>query len=167
MIRYFTALINVSSHDPNGQFRQKQYLRALATLPQVTIHRGHFLTHRVKMPLATRPPKGSPLVEVIKSEEKGSDVNLATYLVADGYEGLYDVAVVISNDSDLVEPIAIVRQRLRKVVGVINPNQIHPSAELKANSDFFRKLHPGLLSQSQFPAQLVDKKGSFGKPVTW
>ena len=38
---------------------------------------------------------------VRKIEETGSDVNLATLLLEEGFEGLYDVAVVISNDSDL------------------------------------------------------------------
>ena len=41
-------------------------------------------------------------------EEKGSDVNLATYLVADGFRDLYDTAVVVSNDSDLAEPLKLV-----------------------------------------------------------
>ena len=46
-------------------------------------------------------------IEVIKTEEKGSDVNLATHLLYDGFRNDYDIAVVISNDSDLLEPIKI------------------------------------------------------------
>lgn len=42
-------------------------------------------------------------VEVLKSEEKGSDVNLATYLLVDCYRSDCDVAVIVSNDSDLAE----------------------------------------------------------------
>ena len=45
-------------------------------------------------------------VRVMKTEEKGSDVNLATYLLVDAFEDRFDVAVIISNDSDLKEPIA-------------------------------------------------------------
>jgi hypothetical protein len=38
------------------------------------------------------------------TEEKGTDVNLATYLLVDGYEGDYEQALVMSNDADLALP---------------------------------------------------------------
>jgi hypothetical protein len=34
--------------------------------------------------------------------------------------GRFDVAVVISNDSDLLEPIKIVREHLGKKAGILN-----------------------------------------------
>lgn len=61
----------------------------------------------------TVPPR---FVQVVKTEEKGSDVNLATHLLCDAYEALFDIAVVVTNDSDLVMPIQQVRQRLGKKV---------------------------------------------------
>ncbi len=57
------------------------------------------------MPLANPRPGGARTVEVVKTEEKGSDVNLATYLLLDAFRRRCDSAVVISNDSDLAEPI--------------------------------------------------------------
>ena len=42
-------------------------------------------------------------VEVIKTEEKGSDVNLAVHLLNDAWLDRYECAVVVSNDSDLAE----------------------------------------------------------------
>jgi hypothetical protein len=54
----------------------------------------------------------------IKTEEKGSDVNLATHLLHDPHMDRFDVAVVISNDSDLLEPIKIARQDLKKEGGL-------------------------------------------------
>jgi len=48
------------------------------------------------------------MVEILDTKEKGSDVNLATYLLMDGFKREYEMAVVISNDSDLVEPIKLV-----------------------------------------------------------
>jgi len=74
------------------------------------------------MPIATPPPTGPRTVEVIKTEEKGSDVNLATYLLLDACRGDCDVAVVVTNDSDLKEPITIVREDLGMTVGVVNPH---------------------------------------------
>jgi hypothetical protein len=49
-----------------------------------------------------------------------SDVNLATHLLHDAHMGRFDVAVVISNDSDLLEPIKIVREHLGKKAGILN-----------------------------------------------
>ena len=64
-------------------------------------------------------------VWVDKTEEKGSDVNLASHLVRDAYQQAFQVAVLITNDSDLAEPVRIVRQELNLPVGVLNPHQHH------------------------------------------
>jgi hypothetical protein len=48
------------------------------------------------MPLAHPRPGGPAAVEVIKTEEKGSDVNLATYLLLDAFRRDCDTAIVIS-----------------------------------------------------------------------
>lgn len=44
-------------------------------------------------------------------EEKGSDVNLASHLVRDTFRKQFEVAVLITNDSDLAEPVRIVISR--------------------------------------------------------
>ncbi len=53
-----------------------RHLRALATLPSVSIHLGSFLTKPARMPLAEPQPGGPKFADVLKTEEKGSDVNL-------------------------------------------------------------------------------------------
>ena len=55
-------------------------------------------------------------------EEKGSDVNLAAYILNDAWKGLFDVAVVITNDTDLVVPIEIVTKELNRPVYVVCPS---------------------------------------------
>ena len=40
-------------------------------------------------------------LRVMKTEEKGSDVNLATHLLVDAFDDAFNIAVIISNDSDL------------------------------------------------------------------
>lgn len=164
-IRYFTAQVAARPHDPDQPVRQQTYFRALRTLPNVDIILGHFLSHEVSMPMSpvTRPPK---YVKVMKTEEKGSDVNLATYLLHDGFRGLYDTAVVITNDSDLVTPIKIVRESLGKKVGILNPHK-HPSRALQQNCDFLKQIRKGVLNASQFPKTLTDATGTFSKPVGW
>ncbi|MFN2326749.1 MAG: NYN domain-containing protein [Gemmatimonadales bacterium] len=165
-IKYFTARVAARPGDPDQPNRQPLYLRALGTLTLVEVHFGHYLTHVVKLPLASPPPGGARYAEVIKTEEKGSDVNLATHLIADGYEGRYDCAALITNDSDLLEPVRLVRGRLQKPVGVLNP-QRHPSFVLSKAASFFKQIRPGALKASQFADSLRDSVGPFRKPPGW
>ena len=77
-IRYFTARVNDRPDDPQLASRQDTYLRALATLPLVEIHYGHLLTRAARLPRVNHRPGQSRTVKVLRTEEKGSDVNLAT-----------------------------------------------------------------------------------------
>ncbi|VAW43318.1 conserved hypothetical protein [hydrothermal vent metagenome] len=162
-IKYFTALVNPRPSDPNQLTRQQVYLRALQRIPNLEIIYGHFLTHEIMMPFA--PPK-SGYVKVIKTEEKGSDVNLALHLLSDGYKNAYDVAVIVSNDSDLLLPIQFVKKELGKMTGILNP-QKYPSRVLTANADFVKNIRKGVLSKSLFPKKLTDSHGMFQKPASW
>ena len=128
--------------------RQATYLRALRTLPNVTIHLGHFLTSGVSMPLVQPPATGPKTVKVTKTEEKGSDVNLATYLIIDAMRGDCHVAAVVSNDSDLCEPIRIVQQELQMPFGLLNPHHRRSQALLRLRPAFVRSIRSGPLSLS-------------------
>lgn len=165
-IKYFTALVSARPNDPDQPVRQQLYLRAIATIPKISIHLGHFLVHQVMMPIVVSPGQQQQYVKVIKTEEKGSDVNLATHLLHDAHMGRFDIAVVVSNDSDLLEPIKIVRQELGKKVGILNP-QKNPSRALLPHIDFIKQIRAGVLSVSQFPAAMTDTKGVFTKPPSW
>jgi hypothetical protein len=138
----------------------------LGTLPNVSIHYGHFLTHEITMPRVPVPGRRQEYVRVIKTEEKGSDVNLATHLLHDAHMGRFEVAVVVSNDSDLLEPIKIVRDLLHKKVGILNPHK-KPSRALLPHIDFIKQIRAGALRASQFPATMSDRHGTFTKPSTW
>lgn len=161
-IKYFTALVNPRPTDPDQLARQQVYLRALATIPNLEIIYGYFLTHEVTMALAD----GRGYARVVKTEEKGSDVNIATHLLADGFRDAYDLAVVVSNDSDLLLPIRFVTQELGKPVGVLNP-QKHPSAALEPLAFFMKQIRSGVLAKCQFPPTLTDRDGPFSKPEAW
>lgn len=102
----------------------------------------------------------------MKTEEKGSDVNLATHLISDAYEDAFECAVVISNDSDLREPVALVRSRLAKRVGVINPHK-HASVALRQVATFIKSIRSGVLRASQFPDEISDARGKSSKPAGW
>ena len=167
-IRYFTSIVDQHPDDPLQQRRQLIYLRALQTIPKLEIHYGQFKTRNVRRPLVepVRGFEGSVLVK--NTEEKGTDVNLATYLIMDGYDGDYEQALVISNDSDLALPIRMARDKIKRPVGVVNPNvdlrRDSTPVELKEAATFLRQLRSAALKNSQFPDSLADGVGAFSKP---
>jgi hypothetical protein len=85
-------------------------LDALAIIPEISVHYGNFLFSQ-KWAALVKPPQAKPsgyawpvvlpaLVLVEKAEEKGSEVNLACHLVRDALTNAFDVAVVLTNDTD-------------------------------------------------------------------
>lgn len=108
-IRYFTALVDSRAVDPQSPIRQQTYIRALTTITNLSVHYGQFRTRKKRTPLVSPGDGIGAIVEVWDTEEKGSDVNLATYLLIDAFNQDYEQAVIISNDSDLAFPIRVVR----------------------------------------------------------
>jgi uncharacterized LabA/DUF88 family protein len=161
-IRYFTALVTPRPTDPQQRNRQEIYLRALRTIPNLTIHTGRYLASKVRMKRAD----GFGTVEVLKSEEKGSDVNLASYLLIDAYRSDCDISVIVSNDSDLVFPIEHIKQRVGKVIGILNPRS-RPSRELFPLANFYKQIRPSVLAACQFSQSMTDVLGEFHKPSVW
>ncbi len=181
-VKYYTA--NVSAHiDPAAPLRQQIYLDALETLePLVQIIKGNFMSSPKFMPVILNA-KGEPefrpvatasavtptptLVRVMKTEEKGSDVNLGAHLVFDACQGACDVSVVVTNDTDLVEPIRLVRHELGRVVGLVTTAS-KPHTSLAAEASFIRHIHTGDLVAAQFPGTLLGKNGAtLVKPIGW
>lgn len=165
-IKYFTARVSARPEDPDQPTRQQTYLRALQTIPNLEIIYGHFLVNEVVLPTANPGPGEPKWSKVLKPEEKGSDVNLAVHLVNDAHKGVFEVAAIISNDSDLCEAVRIVRNERKLTVGVICPHK-KPSRELLRCASFFKSIRPSALAKSQFPQTLADTHGSFHKPQSW
>lgn len=163
-IKYFTAQVSARPHDPQQPSRQQTYLRALRTIPNVVIVFGQFRTHSTRMVLTgTKPPQK---VWVDKTSEKGSDVNLAAHLIHDGYQKRFETAVLVTNDSDLKEPVRIVRRELNLPIGILNPHQFH-SCTLKEHATFVKRIRQSDIAAAQFPEELTDKAGKFHKPAVW
>lgn len=167
-IKYFTAKVSGTPHDPHQHIRQELYFRALRTCqePKVTVYFGHFLKTRKTGMVKSGSGNNPGLMTVEVFEEKGSDVNLATQLLVDGYEDDFDTAVIISNDSDLEGPIRAVRQRLGRDVHVLNPHS-NISTVMKRAATSYHEIPRKHLATYQFPSVLHDKKGTFSKPSKW
>ncbi len=112
----------------------------------------------------------SAYVHVLDSEEKGSDVNLATRLLVDGFNGEYEQAVVISKDADFAGAMQYVRDGLGLSVTLVNPD-IDPNTttprDLFSAATYVKRLWRSHLRQSQFPDNLTDARGNITKPASW
>ena len=111
-----------------------------------------------------------PLSDAIKAEvhtleEKGSDVSLACHLLNDAWKKLFDVAAVISNDTDLVTPIDIVINEIKKPVILICPKPANAAKELKDVASHVRHVRPAMLKKAQFPQNFPGTR--IVKPAEW
>jgi len=165
-IKYFTALVSSTPEDPDKTNRQKTFLRALRThIRELEVFYGMFLSHEVPAPLA-RPTNTNKFVRVIKTEEKGSDVNLAVHLLNDAWLNTYDCAVVVSNDSDLAEAMRLVKDyHPEKLMGVFTPGERKTSKQLGAHANFVRSIRLGAVKSSQLPSPIPGTK--IHKPDAW
>ena len=171
--KYFSAPVSAKAGSSEQALRQSVYWRALRTIPSLEIIEGHFKVRRTWARSANPPPD---MVEIIRAEEKGSDVNLASHLLVDAMAGSCDVALVISGDSDLVTPIGMITSKFSRLVGIINPQRLsgpgrrrlRGSSQLKQVASYYRGgLTWSQLERSQLAAVLTDSRGDFGIPSEW
>lgn len=166
-IKYFSAKITSRANHPRQVKNQETYLKALGTIPILDIILGRYDTHIIKAKLETPLPDGTAFVNVFKTEEKGSDVNLATHLLHDAHSNAFDTAIVVTNDSDLALPIEFITANLHKKVGIISPYK-NSSKHLAKVSTFIRKIRSSNVTSSQFPQIIQMPDGtSIEKPENW
>ena len=165
---YFTARLDARPSNPGQAQRQLIYLRALATLSSLNIYFGTFRTGVKRRPLAEPLPGLPTHVLVRDSEEKGSDVNLATRLLVDGFKGEYEQAVVVSNDADFASAMRYVRDDLGLRITLVNPDPRNASPrELAEAATYVKRLWKSHLRRSQLPDTVTDEVGDITKPVGW
>ena len=165
---YFTARLDARPGNSSQRQRQQAYLRALETLPGFDAYYGVFRSGIRRRPLA-EPIAGLPShVLVRNSEEKGSDVNLATRLLVDGFTGDYEHAVLVSNDADFAGAMRYVRENLGLRVTLVNPDRKNSSPrDLVASATYVKRLWKSHLRQSRLPDTLLDETGRITKPNGW
>jgi uncharacterized LabA/DUF88 family protein len=183
-VHYFTTRIHRRPHDPDAPERQATYLRALDSLQGVFVHEGKFKSKHKKVVLVDPQPMNekrgkpkdpyTPLKDLgwprkawaYSSEEKETDVALGGMLVADCCDDKFEVAVVVTDDTDLAWPIRFVRSRGKRVV-VVSPRG-YWLKELAPTVDDVRSIHDGVIEQHQLPDPLVLADGSeIAKPARW
>jgi uncharacterized LabA/DUF88 family protein len=173
-IKYFTAIVEPSPSDPQKAMRQQIFIRALKEyIPEFGVYKGKFLSQSAWLPLERsegeqlRVRRNFLYACVIRTEEKGSDVNLAVHMVNDASKNLYDCAVVVSNDSDLAEALRIVRYEWKKHVVLLTPPRYRDSRskQIKAAANFCRTIKHDEIAASQLPDLIPGS--NIHKPAKW
>lgn len=174
-IQYYTAPVS-GKINVDAPKDQRIYFSALETLNSVTTHLGKFQVKKKDLRLATplhfNPEPTSPVVpipvtaRVLAMEEKGTDVNLAVHLVRDAFLGKFDHAVIVTNDTDLMEPIRIVTQDLGLNVTLLTPVP-NPAGSLTKYVTGVRHINETNLKNSQLAATITHGAKTIIKPADW
>ncbi len=148
LVRYFTARVR---DDFEAGVDQAVYLDALMARGGVEIEFGHFLTTSVECRKCGFVKK--------KYEEKRTDVNMAVRILEDAYDDRFDLAIVVSADSDLVAPIEAVRRRFgdKRVMVAFPPHR--RSAQLRRAADAATHLAGPVIRLSRLPDPVVTPTG--------
>lgn len=118
-VKYFSAR---PLGDPSKGLRQNAFFQANLENPKFSLILGKYLRKSIEC---------FRCHNIIRTyEEKQSDVNIATQIVADAFLDNYDIAILVSADSDMVPAIEIAREAGKKVFIYFPPN--HNSLNLKS-----------------------------------
>ena len=155
--KYFTSRVGAP---PDKVKRQSCHLEALQTLPGVSMHFGTYQMN----PFTCRRCSWTQAIP----SEKMTDVNIAVELMTDAFQDRFDVALLISADSDLVGPVVAV-QRLfpeKRVVVAFPPER--SSANLRRVASAYLQIGRGSVARSQLPETVMSATGfPLERPATW
>ncbi len=155
--KYFTSRV---SYPADKQQRQSVFIEALETLNDLRVFYGHYQAN----PQRCRKCGNKVMIP----SEKMTDVNIAVEMLSDAYQNTFDVALLISADSDLTAPILAIKILFpQKRVLVAFPPQRH-SAQLQRLAHAFIQIGRANLAKSVFPDQLQKADGFIlRKPAEW
>ena len=155
-VKYFTSRVG---NNPDKQKRQATYIEALETA-NVKILYGHYQSNTIE---CKRCGNIWP-----SYNEKMTDVNIATQMLIDAYQDNFDMAMLISGDSDLVPPIKAIHTLFpqKRVFVAFPPKRRNSSVALNARGSII--IGRKNLLDSQFLDELEKKDGYIlRKPSDW
>ena len=165
-IRYFT-----SEAVGEARVRQSVYLRALHTLPKVTVHLGRF-----KAKVLECRVRGCELKPEERRyrilEEKETDVALCVTMIDDAYRDRADRFVIVSGDSDLLPAVRLVRERFpdKQIIVYVPAREGTRRAaarEMRRIAHRHRTMPPEPMRRSQLPSVIQTGEGGIMKPSSW
>ena len=175
-INFYTSDITALYTGDKSPSRQREYYKALMTVENINIIKGRFSKNSTLMPVYPIKyiinPDGTKQIEkimVLKTEEKRSDVNIAAHLVRDACQNKFDMAILVSNDSDLLEPLKIIHELGKKFL-ILSPNEKY-CFDFVSNLDSrcMRKIQEKHIKIAQFPDEIWDVTNTFiaKRPIEW
>ncbi len=156
LIKYFTSRV---SNNPDKQKRQTTYIEALET-KGIKIYYGHY---QRDIGECKRCGNLWPTYH-----EKMTDVNIATQMLIDAYQNNYDMAMLISGDSDLVPPIKVIHENFKqkRVFVAFPPKRHNVSVAFVAKGSLI--IGRKKLVDCQFHKVIQKKNGyKLSKPKEW
>jgi uncharacterized LabA/DUF88 family protein len=159
-VKYFTSRVSSTPKDPDKSRRQNTFIEAVETLHDVRIFYGHYLTKTIRCRKCNS--------EWFSPEEKMTDVNIATELIVDAFHDRFDLALLISGDSDLVHPLQTVRKLFpqKKIIIAFPPSRF--SKHLSYHSNAYVMIGRKKLADSQLPESVTKRDGhTLRRPEAW
>lgn len=157
LTKYFTSRVK---NNPDKEKRQKTYIEAVETLKNTKIFYGHYQS---QVEECRRCGHTYPY-----SNEKMTDVNIAVQMLSDAYADQYDMALLITGDSDLVPPMKAVHSffKNKRVFVAFPPNRFNVSVKQEAKGSMM--IGRKTLKDCQFDEKVI-KKDSFVlvRPKEW
>ena len=146
--KYFTSRVSLPA---DSQRRQNEYLEALVAQSGLSIQFGKFM-------VSSRTCRICASTWNVESE-KMTDVNIAVSLLTDAMEDRFDVAMIVSADSDLVPPIEALRRLFPKKQVIVAFPPCRGSADLTRIAHAKRKIKPEVVLQCQLPNTVAGLDG--------
>ena len=159
-VRYFTAKVHSDPNRPNKLRQQETFLEALGMLPDVSIHLGYYIRKKKLCPNC-----GDAWWTY---EEKMTDVNIAAEILGDAQDNVFDAAIIVSADSDLVGPVTTVLRRYpnKRMIIAFPPNRV--SQHLRQVATGYFTIGRKKLEDSQLPNRIPKPDGYvLTRPPTW
>ena len=122
-VKYFSA----RPDNPDKNARQYAFFQANKENPKFQLILGKFLSKNI-----TCRNCGNIIHTY---EEKETDVRIATQIVADAYEKICDVAIVVSADSDMIPAVELAQAAGQKVFIYFPPNHYSSNLSSLANGN--------------------------------
>lgn len=174
-VRYYTSpVLGRMADDSRSTQRQRTYRQALRKMypANLEIIEGRILATTPYQRLVRPIPEAPYLekVQVLDFNEKKTDVNLASDMLAGAWTGAFDQAVLCSNDSDLEGAFSTIKKhlpqlRLGLVAPILSEDHRRISKDLSQHADWSKILSQVHLMNSQLPDRIPNSR--LCKPDTW
>ena len=155
--KYFTARISAPADKVK---RQNTYIEAIQTLADTSLYFGKYMTN-------PHTCRNCGYVHMVSSE-KMTDVNIAVELLQDAFQNSFDVAILMSADSDLIAPLTAVKRLFpeKRIIVACPPDRF--SRDLSRAAHAFLTIGHGSIERSQFSDEVRTRSGFvLRRPGSW